>query len=200
VEKDVRNRVSHVRDEIDFLFQRVDDTRGLVELIDRGTLPVMVIHNDTKYNNVMIDNTTGESLCVIDLDTVMRGSALFDFGDAVRSIANTAAEDEHDLTRVHFSQDIFRYFTKGYLAATLDALTQTEIDHLAFSARVMTLESGIRFLTDYLRGDVYFRTHRPNQNLDRSRTQLKLLQAMEENFDRMVGIVEDTLTGVKRLG
>jgi Ser/Thr protein kinase RdoA (MazF antagonist) len=190
VEMDEHNRASGVRDEIEFVMRRADEMHVVVDLIEQGRLPERVTHNDTKYNNVMIDDLTGESLCVIDLDTVMGGSALYDFGDAIRSISNTAAEDERDLSQVRFSLETFQYYARGYLDATINALTPDEIDHLPFSARLMTLECGIRFLTDYLEGDVYFRTHRENHNLDRCRTQFKLVQEMEENYQEMMQTIE----------
>ncbi len=189
IERDAYNRARNVRPEIGFALQRADDTRALVDLIEQGDLPLSVTHNDTKLNNVLIDDQTGRGLCVIDLDTVMRGTALYDFGDAIRSIANTAAEDERDLARVHFSLEVFQHYTQGYLEAVGDSLTPAEIDHLPFSAHLMTLECGMRFLTDHLEGDTYFRTTRAGQNLDRCRTQFKLVQEMKGltiEMDRIV--------------
>jgi len=195
LEADEYNRAWSVRDEIEFILRHADETRLLVDMIDQGRLPVRATHNDTKFNNVMIDELTGESLCVIDLDTVMRGSALYDFGDAIRSITNTAAEDARNLSMVHFNLEIFEHYANGYLNATLYALTPDEIAHLPFSARLMTLECGMRFLTDYLSGDVYFRTKRPNHNLDRARTQFKLLQEMEDNYEAMIRIIHKKTGG-----
>jgi len=190
VDEDKHNRAQDVKDEIEFVMQRAGETSIVVDLIGKGELPVRVTHNDTKYNNVMIDDETGEGVCVIDLDTVMPGSLLYDFGDAIRSITNTAEEDERDLYKVQFSLETFERYTQGYLEATHEALTPAEIEHLAFSARLMTLECGMRFLTDHLNGDVYFRTHRANHNLDRCRTQFKMVQDMEEKFDLMTKIIE----------
>jgi len=193
VEQDPVERASKVRAEIDFLLQRRSGTSVLVGLIEEGKLPLRVTHNDTKFNNVMIDDNSGEAICVIDLDTVMPGSALYDFGDAIRSIANTAGEDEPDLSKVHFSMQVFNKYTEGYLDSTRGLLTRTEIDNLAFSAWLMTLECGMRFLSDYLSGDVYFRIDHADHNLDRCRTQFKLVQEIESGFDTMQRIVLDCL-------
>jgi len=193
VEKDPKNRASDVREEIDFILKRADQTSVLVDLIDQGKLPIRVTHNDTKFNNVMIDDETGDGICVIDLDTVMPGSLLYDFGDAIRSIANTADEDERDLSIVNFSLETFAFFTRGYLDTMLDTLTQTEIHYLSFSANLMTLECGLRFLTDHLAGDIYYRIKRENHNLDRCRTQFKLVKEMEEKFDKMEEIIQNNL-------
>lgn len=180
-----------IKKSIDFVLQRADEMPILVELIAQGRLPVRVTHNDTKYNNVMIDNQSGEAICVIDLDTVMPGSLLYDFGDAIRSITNTATEDERDLSIVHFSLDTYEQYAQGYLAATRGALIPTELEFLAFSTRLMKLECGMRFLVDYLDGDIYFRTHRENHNLDRCRTQFKLVQEMETQSDTMEKMIKE---------
>lgn len=190
VEQDRANRATAVQAEIGFVEQRVGDMSILVDLLAKGQLPERVTHNDTKFNNVMIDNETGEAVCVIDLDTVMPGSALYDFGDAVRAAANTAPEDERDLTKVSFDMEIFEYLTQGYLETSREFLMKAELDHLAFSARLMTFECGMRFLTDHLDGDIYFKVHRQNHNLDRCRTQFKLVQDMESHFAQMQRIVD----------
>ena len=169
--------------------QRAEDAWVLVNLLERGELPARVTHNDTKFNNVMIDEETGEGVCVIDLDTVMPGLSLYDFGDSVRSGANPAAEDERDISKVEMSLDIFDRLAHGYLDAARDFLTPTEVDYLSFSARLMTFECGMRFLTDHLNGDVYFKVHRENHNLDRCRTQFKMVRDMEKKFERMEEIV-----------
>jgi hypothetical protein len=160
-----------------------------VDLLASGQIPERVTHNDTKLNNVMIDDRTGEGVCVIDLDTVMPGSVLYDFGDSVRIGASSAAEDEPDLSRVGFDLERFEWLTRGYLDATRDFLSATEIEHLAFSARLITLEQGIRFLGDYLNGDVYYKIHRPLHNLERARTQLKMVAEMEQQAEAMEAIV-----------
>jgi len=195
IEKDEYNRAQGVKAEIDFVLQHAGEMPILVDSIDQGRLPVRVTHNDTKFNNVMIDDDNGEGICVIDLDTVMPGSLLYDFGDAIRSITNTAEEDERNLEIVHFDLDTYRAFTQGYLEAVLESITPEEIKNLVFSARLMTLECGMRFLTDYLNGDVYFRTKRENHNLDRCRTQFKLIEEMEEQFDTMNVIVSNKVEG-----
>jgi len=190
VEEDKHNRAQDVKEEIDFVLQRAGETSIVVDLIDRRELPLRVTHNDTKYNNVMIDDETGEGVCVIDLDTVMPGSSLYDFGDAIRSITNTGEEDEQDLSKVHFNLECFEKYTQGYLDATRDALTPAEIQLLAFSARLMSCECGMRFLTDHLNGDVYFKIHKPGHNLDRCRTQFKLVRDMERDQEEMLDIVQ----------
>jgi len=189
VEQDPVNRAQTVKNEIEFVVQRDAEVRIISDLMDQGIIPERVTHNDTKIDNVMIDDDTGEGVCVIDLDTVMPGLSVFDFGDTVRSGANRAAEDEPDLSKVIFDIDIFDVLAKGFLAATLELLTPAEVDHLAFGAKIITLEQGIRFLADYLNGDVYYKTHRPNHNLDRARTQLKLVFEMEEQFEAMEAII-----------
>lgn len=191
VERDAVNRAQAVRDEIEFVERRADRLGVLVDLLERGELPQRITHNDTKFNNVMIDDATGRGLCLIDLDTVMPGLSLYDFGDAIRYGANPAAEDERDLSLVDLDLDLYARFTRGYLQAAGDLLTPDEIAHLPFAAWLMTLECGLRFLADYLDGDVYFETHRPGHNLDRCRTQFKMVQAMEEKFEQMSRIVEE---------
>ncbi len=190
VERDVRNRARSVQAEIEFAVRRADDAPVLLDLLEKGELPERVTHNDTKFNNVMIDDESGEGICVIDLDTVMPGLTLYDFGDSVRSAANTAAEDEQDLNKVRFDLGVFEHLAHGYLDAARGFLTPREADYLPFSARIMTLECGVRFLADYLDGDVYFKTHRDSHNLDRCRTQFKMVADMEGSFDQMRRIVE----------
>ncbi len=190
VAKDSYGRVAAVRDEIRFLEQRKTDTHVLVDGIARGNLPIRVTHNDTKFNNVMIDDRTGLAVCILDLDTVMPGLALFDFGDAVRSGAALAAEDEPDSTKAGISLKIFDHLVHGYLDAARHFLTPAELDFLAFSARLITLEQAIRFLTDYLNGDIYYKVHRSGHNLDRARTQIAMLRDMEDRFAQMQTLVE----------
>jgi hypothetical protein len=191
VERDVKGRASSARAEIEFVEKRVGDTSVLVELLAQGKLPERVTHNDTKFNNVMIDDETGEGVCVIDLDTVMPGLALYDFGDLVRSGTNPAAEDERDIAKVCMDLTIFDRVAQGYLDAAREFLTPVEVDFLPFSAKLMTFENGMRFLTDHLNGDVYFRIHRENHNLDRCRTQFKMVADMEEKYDQMMRIVNN---------
>jgi Ser/Thr protein kinase RdoA (MazF antagonist) len=190
VDRDAANRAHAVQDEIQFVEQRHADTCVLLDLQRSGELPERVTHNDTKFDNVMIDNDTGHGVCVIDLDTVMPGLALYDFGDAVRSAANPVAEDEPDLSKVCFDFTVFDRLAKGYLDSARAFLTVREMDHLAFSAKLITLECGMRFLTDYLNGDLYFKVRRKNHNLDRCRTQLKLVHDMEAGFEQMMRVVD----------
>lgn len=189
VEKDVMNRAKDVKEEIEFALKRADDTPILVDLLEKGELPLRVTHNDTKFNNVMIDDETGEGICVIDLDTVMPGLSLYDFGDSIRFGANPAAEDERDLSKVWMDLGLYEQFTRGYLETAGDSLTRTELEYMPFSAKLMTYECGIRFLTDHLNGDTYFRILRPGHNLDRTRTQFKLVADMEVKLDQMARII-----------
>jgi thiamine kinase-like enzyme len=190
VEKDEVNRAKSSEPEIEFVLQREKDTSVLIDMLAGGELPERITHNDTKFNNVMIDNETGAGVCVIDLDTVMPGLSLYDFGDAIRSLANSAAEDEQDLSQVQFDSEIYEHYTHGYLDAVGNLLNETEIEYMSFSAILMTLECGMRFLADHLQGDTYFKIHRENQNLDRCRTQFKLVADMEEQFEEMVRTVD----------
>jgi hypothetical protein len=190
VARDEKNRCDSCRREIEFATERAAIASHLSEKLHKDQIPERVTHNDTKFNNVMIDIQTGEGICVIDLDTVMPGLSLYDFGDSIRSITNPAREDERDINKVNFDLKIFDQYTRGYLESTRDFLSQEEIKQLPFSAILMTYESGIRFLTDHLEGDNYFKIQRENHNLDRTRTQFKLVQDMEEQFDNMIGIVK----------
>jgi hypothetical protein len=190
VDKDELNRARSSKAEINFAFQREQDVSVLVDARMKGELPERITHNDTKLNNVMIDDMTGTGVCVIDLDTVMPGLSLYDYGDAIRSISNKASEDEQDLRNVNFDLQVFDLYTHGYLDSVGSELTSQEKDHLAFSAILMTLECGMRFLTDHLQGDKYFKIHRDGHNLDRCRTQFKLVADMETHFDEMQRIVE----------
>lgn len=190
VVRDPANRAKSVRPEIEFVEQRAAETSVLIDLLVQGKLPLRVTHNDTKFNNVMIDDHTGEGICVIDLDTVMPGLSLYDFGDSIRFGANPAAEDERDLSKVIMELKLFEQFTKGYLDSAKDFLTPEEVEYLPFASKIMTFECGMRFLTDHLSGDVYFKIHREGHNLDRARTQFKMVGDMESKFDRMKEIIE----------
>ncbi len=190
IESDPVNRGNSVQKEIEFATSYREEIDRLAKLVNAGQIPERVTHNDTKIDNVMISKASGKSLCVIDLDTVMPGLAMFDFGDLIRSGANPADEDEADLSKVHLDLAVFKQCVHGFLDSTRQILTSVEIDHLAFSAKLITLEQGIRFLTDYLLGDPYYKTQRPHHNLDRCRTQFKLVRDMEINFDQMNQIVE----------
>jgi len=180
-----------VQEEIAFIQNRKADCFLLYDLLDEGVLPLRVTHNDTKLNNIMFDSETKEPLCIVDLDTVMPGLVLFDFGDSIRFGANDCAEDESDLTKVNFDFDLYETYVKGFIEGTNGILTEAELEYLPWGARVITLEQGIRFLTDYINGDVYYATTRPGQNLDRARTQLKLVQDMENVWDKMVEAVKN---------
>jgi len=186
---DALGRAAGVREDIAFIRDRGEAMCRIVDLIASGDLPLRVTHNDTKINNVMLDIDTGEALCVIDLDTVMPGSALYDFGDAIRYGASTAAEDETDLNRVALDMDLFAAFSEGFIANTAAQLTPTELENLPLGAMVMTYENALRFLADYLDGDIYFKIDRPTHNLDRARCQCRLLSDMESKRDAMDGIV-----------
>lgn len=188
VSADAKHRAGAVQGELDFVFSREERACVLQHMHDRGELPVRATHNDTKINNVLFDAHTRKALCVIDLDTVMPGLAAYDFGDAIRFGASTAAEDERDLAKVSFDLAFFRAFTRGFLEAC-PSLTEAEVYSLAQGAYVMTMESAIRFLADYLNGDVYFSTDRENHNLDRARTQIKLVSDMESVWNEMCDIV-----------
>lgn len=175
VELDTCGRKEEVKKEIDFIWERRQEMSLLADMQKAGALPLRVTHNDTKLNNVMLDKKSHKALCVIDLDTVMPGSALYDFGDALRMGGSAAAEDETDLDKVRFEAAAFEAFARGYLSEMKDALTETEIALLPLSVKLMTYESGVRFLTDYLNGDTYFKIHREHHNLDRARNQFKLV-------------------------
>ena len=189
VEEDKAGRVSSVREEIDYLLSVEDKACCLTDLYRAGKLPLRVTHNDTKLNNILIDRATHEGICVIDLDTTMPGLSINDFGDSIRFGANHSKEDEKDLGKVNFDIDLFEAYTRGFLEGAQGSLTEAELEYLPWGARLMTLECGIRFLTDYLEGDHYFRIHYPEQNLDRARTQFKLVSDMEAQFDRMAAVV-----------
>lgn len=189
LEADVMHRAAEVAEEIRFILDREKDCHAICDLLESGEIPVRVTHNDTKLNNIMIDDETGKGICIIDLDTVMPGSALYDFGDSIRFGACTGAEDEPDLEKISCDLELFEAYTKGYIEGCEGSLTKTEIRMLPMGAKVITLEQGIRFLTDYLEGDHYYKTDRPGQNLDRARTQLKMVKDMEEKWGKMEEIV-----------
>ncbi len=185
---DVCGRAKDIQPEIDFVLAHEAEAGTLQRMRDSGELPTRVTHNDTKLNNVMLDAATRRALCVIDLDTVMPGLAAYDFGDSIRFGAATAAEDEKDLAKMEMSLDAYETFARGFLTACA-SLTDRERETLPWGAKLMTLECGVRFLTDYLEGDHYFSIHRPEHNLDRARTQFKLVTDMEEKWDQMGAII-----------
>jgi len=184
VAADPKGRLKNVAAEVDFIKQREELCKHLVELAEQGKLPVRVTHNDTKLNNVMMDAETDEAVCVIDLDTVMPGLSLYDFGDLVRTATSPAEEDEKDLSKVVMRMSMFEALAEGYIDGC-DCLTPLEIENLVTGGKLMTLEVGIRFLTDYLEGDQYFKTEYDDHNLVRSRTQLKLVECIEEKEAEM---------------
>ena len=189
LEADKLNRAERVSPEIQFILRRKADCGVALRALREGKLPLRVTHNDTKLNNILIDRDTHEGICIIDLDTTMPGLAINDFGDSIRFGANHCMEDEQDLTKVNFDISLYEVFTRGFLEGARGSLTSAELEYLPWGARLMTLECGIRFLTDYLDGDHYFHVSHPRQNLDRARTQLKLVKDMEEQFDAMGAVV-----------
>lgn len=182
-----------VKDEIEYVLSNEKKASAVIDAIASGEIPVRVTHNDTKINNILFDLVTGEAICVIDLDTVMPGSMLYDFGDALRMGASTAAEDETDLSKVHFDMECFRAFAKGYLSEMKDVLTPKEIELMPMSVWLLTYECGTRFLTDYLDGDVYFKIHRENHNLERARNQFVLCREMAQKEEEMKYIIKDLI-------
>ncbi len=189
VREDICGRASFAQPEIAFLMERREEMAALTGRLLRGELPLRVTHNDTKLNNIMMDTKTKKGICIIDLDTVMPGLSLYDFGDAIRFGANTAAEDETDLTKVSLDLGLYERYVKGYLEGCQGSLTPLELSLLPMGAKMMTLECGMRFLTDYLVGDTYFRIHREHHNLDRCRTQLALVADMERKWDQMEAVI-----------
>ncbi len=182
-------RAGECLEEARFVLEREADCGVALKALREGKLPLRVTHNDTKLNNVLIDEKSQEGICVIDLDTVMPGLSINDFGDSIRFGANHCEEDERDLSKVNFDLSLYETYARGFLEGTGGSLTEAELEYLPWGARLMTLECGMRFLTDYLEGDVYFKTDRPGQNLDRCRTQFKLVSDMEGCFGQMSDIV-----------
>ena len=182
----LKGRAALARPEIDFALARQPIAGVLLD----ADLPERITHNDTKFNNVLLDDATGEAICVIDLDTVMPGLALYDFGDMVRTTTSPADEDEQDLSKVTMQFPLFEALVRGYLEAAGGFLTAAEKKHLAFSGKLITFEIGIRFLADYLAGDTYFKVHREGHNLDRCRTQFKLVESIERQEEKMNRLVE----------
>ena len=189
LEADKHNRAKDIQEDIQFVLDRKADCSVALQALRDGKLPLRVTHNDTKLNNILIDRKTGEGICVIDLDTTMPGLSINDFGDSIRFGANHSKEDEKDLSKVNFDIELYEAYTRGFLEGAQGSLTEAELEYLPWGARLMTLECGIRFLTDYLDGDHYFRIHYPTQNLDRCRTQFKLVKDMEEQFEAMAAVV-----------
>ena len=193
ISEDLAGRAASVQPEIEFALKNAEFATTVVDYMESGEIPARVTHNDTKINNILFDNKTGEAIAVIDLDTTMPGSMLYDFGDALRMGGSTAAEDETNLDIVHFDKECFEYFAKGYLKETKDVLSPMEIELLPFSVKLLTYECGIRFLTDYLNGDTYFKIHREHHNLDRARNQFKLVSELNEMEDELKAVVKSIL-------
>ena len=188
---DTANRAILARQEIEFARER----KSIAGVLLDANLPERVTHNDTKINNVLLDDATGEGICVVDLDTVMPGLALYDFGDMVRTVTSPASEDERDLSKVFMRMTMFQAMVRGYLDSTASFLTRNEMQLLAFSGKLITLEMGIRFLADYLAGDTYYKVHRDGHNLDRCRTQFKLVESIEQQEEAMNRMVESIAAG-----
>ena len=193
LEADAFGRAKDCKPEIDFVLAHADTYGKVMEGLADGTIPLRVTHNDTKLNNILMDAKTGKARAVIDLDTIMPGSMLFDFGDSIRFGASTAAEDEQDLSKVHFDIELFRAYAEGYCSAVKESITAKEADLLPYGSYLMTVECGMRFLTDYLSGDTYFATKYEGHNLVRARTQLKLAGEIEASFDKMGEIIKEIL-------
>jgi len=190
VENDLSGRLGEVTAEVEFAKAREHFAGTLERAHAEGRLPLKVTHNDTKLNNVLFDKNTGKGLCVVDLDTIMPGYSVNDFGDSIRFGATTAAEDEADLTKVNFDINLYEFYVKGFIEGAKGGLSDCELELLPIGAIMMTFECGMRFLTDYLNGDTYFKTHRPGQNLDRARNQFKLVSDMEARLPEMQAIVK----------
>ena len=197
LEADVMKRAGEVAEEIKFVQDRESDCHVLCDLLASGDIPLRVTHNDTKLNNVLLDKNTRKCLCVLDLDTVMPGLSVYDFGDSIRFGAATAAEDEFDLSKMSLDLRLFEVYTMGFLEAC-PSLTETEVEMLAVGAKTMTLECAMRFLTDYLDGDKYFGVQYPQHNLVRARSQLKLVKDMEKKWDKMNEIVAQVAKQTRR--
>ena len=189
IENNLAGRADSVKADIEFAMARRPEAGRLLDLHAQGRIPLRVTHNDTKLNNILFDDETNEGICVIDLDTIMPGFSLYDFGDAIRFGGNTTREDDDNLDNVQISLELFESYAEGFLSASAKALTIDEVENLAFSAKLMTLECGIRFLADYLDGDIYFRTHYPEHNLVRARNQFKLVYEIEQHMNEMNEIV-----------
>lgn len=191
--KDVCGRAKDVREEIEFVLSRREFAKTLELAREEGRLPLRVTHNDTKLNNILFDKNTGNALCIVDLDTIMPGYSVNDFGDSIRFGATTALEDEKDLSKVNFDISLYELYVKGFIEGTRGGLTECEMELLPIGAIMMTFECGTRFLTDYLSGDTYFRVHREGHNLDRARNQFKLVSDMEKRLPEMREIVKKYL-------
>lgn len=189
VKEDPAGRVASVKEEIDQVLRRAEEMKIILKLGKEGKIPSRITHNDTKFNNILLDQND-KALCVIDLDTVMPGYVHYDFGDAIRTAANSATEDEPDLSKVFMNIDRFRAYAEGYLSETLSTLNDVEKEYLAFAPRLITYTIAVRFLTDYVDGDHYFKIHHENHNIQRARAQLALVRSMEEQYGEMQKIIK----------
>lgn len=192
---DPLNKVQDVQPEINFIIERAEIMTLINKLGREGRIPLRITHNDTKFNNILFDKT-GNTLCVIDLDTVMPGYAVYDFGDSIRTTINTAAEDEKDLNKIQIDLSLFEAYSKGYLEETKFFLNPVEIDHLVFGSKLLSYLMGLRFLTDYIDGNKYYKTNFPEHNLQRARAQFQLIRKIEENYDKMQNIIYSILNSL----
>ncbi len=190
IANDHYNRAKEAKAEIEFALNHEPVVDVILDEMKKGRIPERITHNDTKFNNVMMDVLTGEAMCIVDLDTVMPGCSLYDFGDMVRTTTSPTLEDELDLSKVKMQMPMFKQLARGYLSTAGKFLNKAEKAHIAFSGKLITFEIGIRFLTDYLSGDTYFRIHRPAHNLDRCRTQFKLVESIERQEEQMQNFVD----------
>jgi hypothetical protein len=188
LKKDPVSRVENVKEEINFVLRREEEMKTILKLGRKGEIPLRVTHNDTKFNNILLDEND-RALCLIDLDTVMPGYVHYDFGDSIRTVANTAAEDEEDLSQVSMNVDLYESFSRGYLEQVKNVLNKTEIDYLAYAPSLMTFIMGLRFLTDYISGDIYYKIHKPNHNILRARAQFRLVECFENQIDTMKSLI-----------
>ncbi|OZG59242.1 mucin desulfatase [Bifidobacterium myosotis] len=193
--EDKLGRAATCQPEIDFFLKHENQYAAVTDGLADGSIPLRVTHNDTKLNNILMDAETGKARAIIDLDTIMPGSMLYDFGDSIRFGASTALEDEKDLDKVHFSTEYFRAYAEGFIGAVHESVTPREAELFAFAGNLMTMECGMRFLADYLAGDTYFATKYPEHNLVRARTQIKLVQEMEAKAGEIRAIVDEVLDG-----
>jgi thiamine kinase-like enzyme len=188
MKKDPMNRVASVKNEINFVLQRAEEMKIILKLGREGKIPLRITHNDTKFNNILFDEND-KALCIIDIDTVMPGFVHYDFGDAIRTATNMASEDEKDLSSVKMNINLFHAFSEGYLSEISRTLNETEKEYLAFAPILITYTQAVRFLTDYLDGDHYFKIHNEHHNLQRAKTQFRLVESMEEQYDEMKRII-----------
>lgn len=194
LEKDIHGRAANIQEEIEFVESRQEEMKTILRLGKEGKIPLRITHNDTKFNNILLDQND-KALCVIDLDTVMPGYVHYDFGDAIRTAANSAAEDEKDLDKIFMNIELYEAYARGYLDELKEVLNPVEKEYLPYAPSLITYTIGLRFLTDHLDGDKYFKTHRKNHNLDRARTQFRLVRSNEEQIEDMKRIIADICSG-----